>query len=342
LPLFFSYFLPGTLCFIFVPKIKFKIKGLEEGVGFGESIMRESHRRASTREISRRSFAGGGSSQFGAPMGAQTSLAHTRSSLGISGADSIIEETDEDLIKDTSSRILSLEPSQPSSAASTDRSTSNYTDYVVNIDLGNGENSSSEVSENPSVRARAAMARAKSIENAKARSRARLEEKPIEMTSSSHSDVLSGIKSDTDEMGDRMKQHLIGSNMGTLPKSPVPAPEGVVAREQQSQGASTTIQSENEDAPPNYNTISDCDQRSETELGSASPIRTLNTIGGISSVVHSDHDVHTWTPVEDPCPPSTKPIESAVATVVTEDESDSTDGQRRDTVENGNALTVGA
>jgi hypothetical protein len=45
----------GILCFIFMPKIMFQRKGLEEGVGFGESILRESHRRASVRELSRRS-----------------------------------------------------------------------------------------------------------------------------------------------------------------------------------------------------------------------------------------------------------------------------------------------
>jgi hypothetical protein len=40
----------GILCFIFVPKIRFQVKGLEEGVGFGESIMKDTLKRASTRE----------------------------------------------------------------------------------------------------------------------------------------------------------------------------------------------------------------------------------------------------------------------------------------------------
>jgi hypothetical protein len=40
----------GILCFIFVPKIRFQMKGLEEGVGFGESIMKDTLKRASTRE----------------------------------------------------------------------------------------------------------------------------------------------------------------------------------------------------------------------------------------------------------------------------------------------------
>jgi 7 transmembrane sweet-taste receptor of 3 GCPR len=44
----------GILCFTFIPKIYFQRTGLEEGVGFGESIMKESYRRASTREMVRR------------------------------------------------------------------------------------------------------------------------------------------------------------------------------------------------------------------------------------------------------------------------------------------------
>ena len=44
----------GILCFIFIPKIRFQQKGLQEGVNFGESIMRDTHKRASIREMSRR------------------------------------------------------------------------------------------------------------------------------------------------------------------------------------------------------------------------------------------------------------------------------------------------
>jgi hypothetical protein len=44
----------GILCCIFVPKIVYQRKGLEEGVGVGESIMRRTHRDASTREKVRR------------------------------------------------------------------------------------------------------------------------------------------------------------------------------------------------------------------------------------------------------------------------------------------------
>ena len=46
----------GLLCFIFIPKIVYQRRGLEEGVNFGESIMRDTYRRASTREYSRKSF----------------------------------------------------------------------------------------------------------------------------------------------------------------------------------------------------------------------------------------------------------------------------------------------
>jgi hypothetical protein len=44
----------GILCFTFVPKILFQRAGLEDGVGVGESIMRETYIRASTRESLRR------------------------------------------------------------------------------------------------------------------------------------------------------------------------------------------------------------------------------------------------------------------------------------------------
>jgi 7 transmembrane sweet-taste receptor of 3 GCPR len=40
----------GTLCFTFIPKILFQRSGLEEGVSFGESILRSTHRLASMRE----------------------------------------------------------------------------------------------------------------------------------------------------------------------------------------------------------------------------------------------------------------------------------------------------
>jgi hypothetical protein len=53
------FFFIAVLSCIFAPKISFQRKGLQEGVQFGESIMRESHKRASVREYSRRSFVSG-------------------------------------------------------------------------------------------------------------------------------------------------------------------------------------------------------------------------------------------------------------------------------------------
>jgi hypothetical protein len=52
-------FCSAVLSCIFAPKISFQRKGLQDGVEFGESIMRESHKRASVREYSRRSFTSG-------------------------------------------------------------------------------------------------------------------------------------------------------------------------------------------------------------------------------------------------------------------------------------------
>jgi hypothetical protein len=50
-----------VLCCIFGPKIGFQRKGIEDGVHFGETILRDQHRRASLREFSRREM----SSMFG-------------------------------------------------------------------------------------------------------------------------------------------------------------------------------------------------------------------------------------------------------------------------------------
>lgn len=45
----------GVLCFLFVPKMFYVRKGLESGVGVGESIRKSSHKKAKQRENSRRS-----------------------------------------------------------------------------------------------------------------------------------------------------------------------------------------------------------------------------------------------------------------------------------------------
>lgn len=49
----FFTLLQGILCFIFVPKVMYQRKGLQEGVLFGETIMRKTYREASTREKDR-------------------------------------------------------------------------------------------------------------------------------------------------------------------------------------------------------------------------------------------------------------------------------------------------
>ena len=45
----------GVLAFIFIPKVNFQIKGLEEGVTIGESVLSATHKKAVLRESSRRS-----------------------------------------------------------------------------------------------------------------------------------------------------------------------------------------------------------------------------------------------------------------------------------------------
>ena len=46
----------GLLCFIFIPKVIFQRKGLEEGVNVGESILKDTYRRATTRENFHRTY----------------------------------------------------------------------------------------------------------------------------------------------------------------------------------------------------------------------------------------------------------------------------------------------
>ena len=110
----------GTLCFIFIPKIKYKKKGLEEGVGFGESIMRDSHKKASTREVSRRSITlskvsearrQSGSDMFTVPGGAP---AHLRF---ISGEENIAEETSRELAQFKKDYEAGLYPSMLDSSS---------------------------------------------------------------------------------------------------------------------------------------------------------------------------------------------------------------------------------
>jgi 7 transmembrane sweet-taste receptor of 3 GCPR len=44
----------GMLCFVFIPKIKFQKKKITEGINVGETILKETHKKASIRESIRR------------------------------------------------------------------------------------------------------------------------------------------------------------------------------------------------------------------------------------------------------------------------------------------------
>jgi hypothetical protein len=121
----------GILCFTFIPKIFYQLAGLEEGVTFGESIMRESYQRASTREFARRdsrimSQMSPGSSEFDASARSTQIQLDSRSSLDSSWttddlasrdntskkykvSESIVEENSEDLKMEESMRLSSKE-----------------------------------------------------------------------------------------------------------------------------------------------------------------------------------------------------------------------------------------
>jgi hypothetical protein len=95
----------GILCFIFVPKIRFQIEGLEEGVGFGESIMKNTLKRASTRESVR-------SASFSMPLSSTPMKTSPFSNSMVDSfscesilEDSINEETSEELREEGSSQL---------------------------------------------------------------------------------------------------------------------------------------------------------------------------------------------------------------------------------------------
>lgn len=95
----------AVLCFVFVPKVLFQRKGLEDGVQFGESIMRDSHKRASVREFSRRE-----SSRFSLNI-------RNDSSGGVSGEsmrESMRESTKESEIERQDSFIFRLQGGESS------------------------------------------------------------------------------------------------------------------------------------------------------------------------------------------------------------------------------------
>jgi hypothetical protein len=45
----------GILCFVFIPKMKYQRKGIDEGVAVGETILKDTHKKALNREHRRRS-----------------------------------------------------------------------------------------------------------------------------------------------------------------------------------------------------------------------------------------------------------------------------------------------
>eukprot|EP00522_Entomoneis_paludosa_P014666 CAMPEP_0172445956 /NCGR_PEP_ID=MMETSP1065-20121228/5692_1 /TAXON_ID=265537 /ORGANISM="Amphiprora paludosa, Strain CCMP125" /LENGTH=956 /DNA_ID=CAMNT_0013196971 /DNA_START=158 /DNA_END=3029 /DNA_ORIENTATION=+ len=106
----------GVLCFIFIPKIFFQMKGLEEGVTVGESVLKDTHRQSVLRESGRRlSSLAIGSSMSNVSAGVLPSIAEASESEDLHPEDKssgslqpIVEENqpmlsaDEPLYKDSS------------------------------------------------------------------------------------------------------------------------------------------------------------------------------------------------------------------------------------------------
>jgi 7 transmembrane sweet-taste receptor of 3 GCPR len=108
----------GMLCFVFLPKIKFQRKGFEEGVKFGETILKKDHKKATQRESVMRSSSFLASS---APMASKASwggLSHS-TGYGLSAASlaassfeampSIVDEEVEESEDESSNEQVELE-----------------------------------------------------------------------------------------------------------------------------------------------------------------------------------------------------------------------------------------
>jgi 7 transmembrane sweet-taste receptor of 3 GCPR len=108
----------GMLCFVFLPKIKFQRKGFEEGVKFGETILKKDHKKATQRESVMRSCSFLASS---APMASKASwggLSHSTGD-GLSAASlaassfeampSIVDEEVEESEDESSNEQVELE-----------------------------------------------------------------------------------------------------------------------------------------------------------------------------------------------------------------------------------------
>jgi hypothetical protein len=72
----------GILCFLFIPKFMYQLKGLEVGVGVGESILKKSHRKASTREFIRRESSARFSGSFSDPFSDAHDITNNEGDIG--------------------------------------------------------------------------------------------------------------------------------------------------------------------------------------------------------------------------------------------------------------------
>lgn len=63
----------GILCFVFIPKMKYQRKGIDEGVAVGETIMKDTHKKALNREHHRRSLSNLSQSHVSGISGASAS-----------------------------------------------------------------------------------------------------------------------------------------------------------------------------------------------------------------------------------------------------------------------------
>jgi len=157
----------GILSFIFIPKIMYLRKGLAEGVAVGESIMRETARRAKTREVSRRESvtsealrADYSSEASGSGESPKFSLRRLHGSVvsddrrsGI--VDSIIEETSEDLrfATESDSSPVKLTPPRNSSARERKRELERKASPDASWDGGSSPSSSNAGRSYPSDKA---------------------------------------------------------------------------------------------------------------------------------------------------------------------------------------------
>jgi len=108
----------GTLCFVFLPKIKFQRKGVTEGVGVGETIMKSQYKKASAREGILRSSNFDVSVHGRSDLSSRLSQLNSRSGLslggGVSGESS--EETNSRVGEQFQRRRSSTKLKLPSSA----------------------------------------------------------------------------------------------------------------------------------------------------------------------------------------------------------------------------------